>query len=274
MGVLCGIYAALVYRLSSFYYFKDLGISYMSFFSIVRSYNKSRKPPTCTAVIAAAGTSQRCKGEDKLFYRINGRPVLAYAIDAFECSKLIDDIIIVARAENFERIGIICSNYGLSKVSKIIKGGEARHESVLSGIYAASDKAKLIAIHDGARPCLDVGLLEMTIHAAAKYHAAAPAVAIASTVKRVEGSVISETVSREGLFEIQTPQIFRAEIIKAALTNAMKSSIDITDDCMAAELIGVPVHIVEGTRRNIKITENDDLYIVESLIKEGLDLCE
>jgi len=248
----------------------------MSLFSIITKITelKSKKPPTCTAVIAAAGISQRCKGEDKLYYRINDKPVLAFALEAFQNSELINDIIIVACEERYEDISKICSKFGFDKVSKVIKGGTTRLESVLNGIYAASDKTRLIAIHDGARPCIDIDLLERTVIAAAKYNAAAPAVAITSTVKRASDETISETVDREGLFEIQTPQIFRAELIKAALTNAMKKSIDITDDCMAVEIIGAQVHIVEGSRKNIKITDNEDFVLVDAILGEKDKSCE
>jgi len=226
------------------------------------------KPPTCTAVIAAAGISERCEGEDKLFYTVNDKPVLAYTLEAFENCKLVDDIIIVVQEERIESIGKLCLEYGYKKVSKIMKGGETRPESVMNGIYAASGKARLIAIHDGARPCIDVDTIERTIHKAGKYNAAAPAISIASTVKKVDDGVITKTVDREGLYEIQTPQIFRAELIKAALTKVMKKSIEVTDDCMAVELIGVPVHIVEGSRRNIKITDNQDFRIIEAFLNE------
>jgi len=241
----------------------------MSFFSIIKNYNKSRKPPTCTAVIAAAGVSQRCKGEDKLFYLINDKPVLAYTLDTFQSCRFIREIIIVTREERFEEIASICRKFEHNKVSQIIGGGSTRVESVINGVYAASNKTNLIAIHDGGRPFLDIVILEKTIKAAAKYHAAAPAIAITSTIKRVNDGVISGTVNRESLYEVQTPQIFRAEVIKAALTNAVKKSINITDDCMAAEIIGVPVHIVEGSRRNIKVTNIEDLYIAETYINEN-----
>ena len=226
----------------------------------------SKKPPVCTAVIVAAGTSQRCKGEDKLFYLINNMPVLAHTISAFQKSTLIREIIVVAREENYDDIGELCLKYGFTKVTKIMKGGPERSESVINGVFAVSRKAQVIAIHDGARPCIEADTIEKTILAAAKYHAAAPAVEVIPTLKRVENNCITETIDRENLVEIQTPQVFRTELIKAALTNAMKKSITITDDCMAAEVLGFTVHVVEGSRSNIKITETDDLYIAESIL--------
>ena len=237
----------------------------MSLLSILKSL-RPKKPPACTAVIAAAGLSQRCKGEDKLFYNINNKPVLAYTLEPFQNCELINDIIIVSCEERYEHIDDICKKYGISKVSKIIKGGQTRLESVFNGVFAATHKAGLFAIHDGARPCINADLLEKTIHAAAIYNAAAPAVAVTSTIKRVDATIISETVDREDLYEIQTPQIFRSEVIKAALSNAIKKSISITDDCMAVEIIGVPIHIVQGSRLNIKITDREDLFFAEALL--------
>ena len=239
----------------------------MSLFSLFKTIN-SKKPPTCTAVIVAAGLSQRCEGEDKLFYRINDRPVLAYTISAFQSSEMINDIIVVTHEDKINLVGEMCLEFGFNKVSQVIVGGKTRSESVLYGIYAASKKARLIAIHDGARPCVDVKTIKRTILKAAKYNAAAPAVSITSTIKKVENEAIAGTVDREGLFEIQTPQIFRAELIKAALTKAIKKEIPVTDDCMAVEKLGFIVHVVEGSRKNIKITDKTDLSIVEAILSK------
>jgi len=233
------------------------------------AFNKisSKKPPTCSVVIVAAGSSQRCKGEDKLFYQIDGKSVLAYTIEAFENSELISEIIIVTREDKFEQVGAVCKRGDYKKVTKIMGGGSTRTDSVINGVFAVSGKAKLVAIHDGARPCVDTKLIDRTILKAAKCNAAAPAVKISPTVKMVQGGVINETVDRESLYEIQTPQIFRAEIIKAALTNVVKKSITVTDDCQAAEIIGAAVHIVEGSPSNIKITNPEDLIFAEAILR-------
>jgi len=239
----------------------------MSLFSVLKIF-KSNKPPACTAVIAAAGTSQRCKGEDKLFYHIDGKPVLAYTIEAFQKCDLVNEIIVVAHEDKIGLVGEMCKEFGYDKVSSVIIGGPTRTESVLFGIYAVSKKARLIAIHDGARPCVDIDVIEKTVKKAAKFNAAAPAVSITSTVKKIERGIIVETVDRDGLFEIQTPQVFRSELIKGALTNVLKKSIDVTDDCMAVELLGAAIYTVEGSRKNIKITDNDDLMIAKSYLAD------
>jgi len=236
----------------------------MSLLSMI-SFSK-RKPPTCTAVIAAAGISTRCEGEDKLLYAINGKPIIAYTLEPFEKCNFIKEIIIVVHEDKLEVIGEICKEYRFKKVSLIIKGGSTRLESVINGVYAASKKSRLIAIHDGARPCLDIETLEETIQKAASCNGAAPGIAITSTVKRAVDGKIIETVDREGLYEIQTPQIFKPEIIKAALINAKRKSINVTDDCMAAEIIGAGIYIVEGSKRNIKITEQEDFETVKMFL--------
>jgi len=239
----------------------------MSLLSLFTNY-KSKKPPNCTVVIAAAGSSVRYKGEDKLLLSVAGKPVIMHAIEAFERCKLINEIIVVTSHDKVELISEMCADYALTKVKIVIKGGETRLESVLNGVYAASKKSKLIAIHDGARPCISSEIIEEIIKKAAVYNAAAPGVQITSTVKRVIDGVITETVDRDSLIKIQTPQIFRAEIIKAALSNAKRKQLEITDDCMAVEAIGVPVRVVEGSRKNIKITTPDDLQLAQQYLSE------
>ena len=247
----------------------------MAFITTI-SRMRSGKIPSCSAVIAAAGSSRRMGGEDKLFISINGAPVLAHTLAAFQKCRYIDEIIIVTNEKNIERAGEICAQFDISKASKIIIGGDTRLVSVMNGVFAVSGKAKLIVIHDCARPCIEQAVIERTIETAAKYHAAAPATPISSTIKKAENNIIFQTIDREGLFEIQTPQVFAAALIKAALTKAFKKSIDVTDDCMAVELIGATVHITEGARSNIKLTANEDVMIARAILaqKQILELGE
>jgi len=235
----------------------------MSFLS--EFFKRSHAAPSCSAVIVAAGASTRMEGGDKLLAEINGLPVLLHTLMAFEKNKAVDEIVVVARADDLQKIGDLCRSCGINKASKIMAGGKTRLESVYNGAFAVSEGASYIAIHDGARPCIEQAVIERALAAAAKYHAAAPALPVRPTLKRVKGGIITETVDREGLYEIQTPQIFSADMIKAALTNARKKSLDVTDDCMAAELIGFPVHITEGSVFNIKITTKDDLMVAEAI---------
>jgi len=229
----------------------------------------SEKSPVCSAVIAAAGSSARMKGEDKLFIEIDGMPVLAHTLKAFQSCELIDEIVVVVRDDQIERVGKLCQSFGIEKATKIMRGGGVRSESVLFGLLAVSKKAKLVAIHDGARPCVDADIIARTIKAAAVSHAAAPAIRVSSTIKRVKDNIVIETVDRENLFEIQTPQVFEANLIKAALTNAVNKKIDVTDDCMALELVGARVHLTMGSRANIKITTSEDITIAGVFLGEN-----
>jgi len=205
-------------------------------------------------------------GADKLFYEIDEVPALAYTLKAFQNCKLIGEIIIVTREDKAEQVGLLCKKYDIYKAGLIMIGGRIRLESVMRGVFAVSDKSRLIAIHDGARPCVGQAVITGAVSAAAVRHAAAPAVKITSTVKRVCDGVISETIDRENLYEIQTPQVFTTELIKGALTNAADCYPDITDDCMAVELIGFPVQITEGSQSNIKITTQEDINIAKAIL--------
>ena len=227
------------------------------------------KTPACCAIIAAAGNSVRMAGGDKLYTDINGYTVLAHTLSVFQKCNSIKEIIIVAREDRIEQVSEICAGSGVDKANKIIVGGSTRLESVLNGVMAVSKGMHLVAIHDGARPCVSPDIIERTVAAAAKHHAAAPAVKASSTVKRVKDGMVTATVDREQLYEIQTPQVFRTDIIKSALTNAYNKRVEITDDCMAAELIGIPVYVTEGSRNNIKITTREDIIIAEAILRSG-----
>ena len=225
------------------------------------------KPPVCSVVIAAAGSSQRMDGDDKQFVEIHGKPVLAHTLTVFEKSALVNEIIVVVREDMLTRACEICEQYNITKAVQIISGGETRLDSVMNGVFAVSKRAKLIAIHDGARPCVTDEIIEQAAKTAKKFHAAAPAVPVSSTVKRAERGIVKETVDRKNLFEIQTPQVFTAELIKGALTNAKNKSFEITDDCMAVELIGGTVHLTKGLRSNIKITTSEDILVAGALLE-------
>ena len=237
----------------------------MSLFS-KRKNPRPKKIPQCSAVIAAAGSSRRMEGEDKLFVEIGGAPVLVHTLAAFQGCELINEIVVVTRSENMELVCDICRHYGITKAAKVVSGGPTRSSSVYNGLFAVSEKARFIAVHDGARPCIGRETIMRTIEAASRYNAAAPGVPVSSTIKRAKDRFVEETVDRDGLFEVQTPQVFKAELIKAAMTNALNKSVAVTDDCEAVELIGAAVHITEGSRSNIKITTSDDLAIAEAIL--------
>ena len=214
----------------------------------------------CTAVVVAAGSSERM-GQDKMFIEIGRIPVLARAIQALEDCRAIDEIIVVTRSESIETVSTLCHNYRFRKVSKVIAGGATRTESALAGVSQADKKAKLICIHDGARPLVTPEIIEQTVRAAQFSKAAAPAVPVKDTVRvRREGDVY-DTPDREAVFAMQTPQAFDADLIKAALTAAVKGGKSYTDDCAAVEALGAAVRLTQGSEENLKITTPEDLLL-------------
>ena len=236
---------------------------------LLNLFKKSEtKEPHCSAVIVAAGSSQRM-GSDKLMMKLGEIPVLARTLMAFQSSPLVDEIVVVTRLDKLQEIADLCKEYGIDKVSRVIAGGKTRTESALAGVSEVSSSAKLIAIHDGARPLVTADVILRTVYAAAEHMAAAPAVPSVDTLKAVdaEGCIIG-TVDRETTLRIQTPQIFRAELIKGALTKAVEKGMTLTDDCAAAEMMGVRAKTVLGDEDNIKITTPRDMLFAAEILKE------
>ena len=227
------------------------------------------KSAVCSAVIVAAGDSVRMGEIDKIFVPIDSVPLIVRTMSAFEECELIGEIVIVVRQEKLDELRRICGEYKLKKVSIIIAGGDKRMESAAFGVFSASKKFPLIAVHDGARPFVTVELIEKVIKKAAERFAAIPAVKAGSTLKEAKNGVVVSTLDRENIYEIQTPQVFLAEVIKAAAHRGLRGGVELTDESMALEAIGFPVHIVDGEKSNIKITTPEDLKLAEAIILSG-----
>lgn len=240
----------------------------MDIMSLLR---KKDKTPVCSAVIVAAGSSQRM-GSDKILMKLGPMPVLVRTILAFQDSPLVDEIIVVTRMEKIEEIAKLCNDSGLSKVKMVISGGATRMESCLAGVSAVKKSAKLIAIHDGARPLVSQDVISRTVFAAQKYKSAVPVISSTDTLKSIDADgVIVGSVDRTSTVRVQTPQVFDADLIKGALTKAVKDGLSITDDCSAMEMMGVKTHTVDGDRDNIKITTPGDAVIAEAIIRDRGD---
>jgi len=232
---------------------------------------KEEEKPRCSAVIVAAGSSQRM-GTDKIMMKLGAMPVLARTILAFENNEYIDEIIIVTRTEKLQEISDMCYKNGLHKVKQVVSGGATRMESALAGVVAARHEAELIAIHDGARPLVSQDVITRTVEAAKKYRAAAPGLKSVDTLKCVdEDGFIVGTVDRATTVRIQTPQIFEADLIKGALTKAVERGLTLTDDCSAMEMMGVKTFVVEGSADNLKITTPEDLVAARAIIESRGD---
>jgi len=221
----------------------------------------------CTAVIVAAGSSSRM-GFDKLMAPLCGVPVIVHTLRAFEACARVNEIIVVTQSEKIVDIASLCKVHGISKVTKILIGGETRVHSSLAGVSEADKRAKVIAIHDGARPMVTPEIISAAIHEAVLNRAAAPAIPVRDTIKVAENGVVTATPERASLFAVQTPQTFDADVIKAALTDAVVKNLAVTDDCAAAEAMGITIRLTPGSDENLKITTPVDLLTAEGILRK------
>lgn len=218
-----------------------------------------------SAVVVAAGSSTRM-GQDKLMLELGGVPVLIRSLQAIASSDEVDEIVLVSRESELEHFAQLCHEYGITKVSKVVAGGATRLESALAGVSNVSRSAKIICIHDGARPLVSKEVVSRTLREAYRSIAAAPAVKIKDTVRIMKNGEVTATPDRDSLFAVQTPQAFDADIIKGALTAAIAGGLECTDDCAAVEAMGVKVKLVEGSEENIKITTPIDIVVAEAIL--------
>ncbi len=220
----------------------------------------------CTAVIVAAGTASRMGGIDKVMAPLGGEPMIVRTVRTFQECDAVREIVIVTRPDLLVSIMDLCHKF--DKVRTVIAGGDTRPESVARGLAAVSEKTKLVAVQDGARPLITAEVIDRTVRAAHSYGAAAPAIPVKDTVKVVRGGIVASTPDRSTLQAVQTPQVFDLDLLKGALSKAEKDGAVITDDCSAVERIGMSVRMVEGDERNIKVTTPLDLKIAELLLEE------
>jgi 2-C-methyl-D-erythritol 4-phosphate cytidylyltransferase len=222
------------------------------------------------AIIVAGGSGIRMNaGMPKQYLPIAGKPILALAVDPFEKSPLIDEIILVVSEEYLAYASReIVDKYNLKKVSKIISGGATRRESVLAGLSACPQVSDYVAIHDGVRPFVRTSLIEQLFIAVQQTGAAIPAVNAKDTVKFVEKNFIVSTIPREKAFLAQTPQVFRYINILEFHRKAADQNFEATDDAILAEQYGMKVAIVPGYYDNIKITTPEDLILAEEIMKK------
>ena len=233
---------------------------------ITKLMRKAIPLKTCGAVIVAAGTASRMGGIDKVMAPLQGEPMIVRTVRTFQNCDAISEIVIVTREDLILPISGLCRN--MPKVKAVVCGGKSRQESVQLGLNALSDKVKLAAIHDGARPLITWQVIDRVVRAANTHNAAAPAIPVKDTIKVVEGRVVKYTPDRATLFAVQTPQVFDFDLLRGALKKAELDGAQVTDDCSAVELMGMAVKIVEGDERNIKVTTPMDLKIAEMLLEE------
>ena len=214
------------------------------------------------AIIVAAGGSARMGSIDKTFMNLAGRPLICHSVDTFSTSNLFDLIVVVVAESKYEQARNLLSGFISSKV-EIVIGGRRRQDSVRKGLEAIS-QCTFVAIHDGARPCVTVDVLKRGLDAVQYSGAVVPAVPVADTFKRInESSQVLETLERNFIRLIQTPQIFEYDLVLRAHKDVLKES---PDDAFMVEQIGEPVILFDGDSDNIKITRPNDLKIAESIL--------
>ncbi len=220
-----------------------------------------------TAIIVAGGSSRRM-GFDKTFAFLAGRPIIAHAVAAFEAAGPVANIIVVGRAERLDELREIFRGQPFSKVREVIAGGEDRQDSVSRGLERLGAETDYLAVHDAARPLVSPAQIERVFAAAVTHSAAALAAPVADTLKRADAQrVVSGSVDREGLFAMQTPQIFTRELLVSAYARVAEENLSITDEVSAVERLGRKVVLVPNEDFNFKITFPADLELAELVLK-------
>lgn len=229
---------------------------------------KKKVHPFCTAIVPAAGNSSRMGGEDKMFAPLCGVPVLARTLTVLDQAVLVDEIVVAAQPEKLEEVAALVSSAGIRKPVRVVEGGASRAESVLLAALEANEDVEYLAVHDGARPLVLPEQVDDLIRLGQRTYAVAPAVPVTDTVKVADLSgLVLSTPDRSTLFAVQTPQVFQANLLKAALQSAIAAEAPLTDDCSAVERLGKEVYLTPGWRENIKITTPEDLSVAELFLR-------
>jgi 2-C-methyl-D-erythritol 4-phosphate cytidylyltransferase len=214
--------------------------------------------PDVAVLVPAGGLGTRLgRRTPKQFLRVGAAPILALTLRHFIRHPAVRGVVVAAPAAHVARTRRLVGRAGGRRVS-VVSGGATRQESVWLALQAAPP-AELVLVHDAVRPFIDRRLIDAVLAAAAEHGAAICALPLAETVKRVREGRVEATVDREGLWAVQTPQAFRAALLREAHDKARRDGVAGTDDAMLVERLGHPVRVVPGLAGNVKITTADDL---------------
>lgn len=229
-----------------------------------------------SVIIVAAGSSERM-GFDKVFAPIAGKPMIAYTIDAFERTSCVDKIVLVGRGDSLPEFRKLLPTK--TKVSNIVPGGAERSDSVRAGLKHVDPKSDFVAVHDAARPMIAPEKIQLVFEACCAHGAATLAEPITDTLKRAHvdlaasgqpepSLMVTESVDRKQLYAMQTPQIFKRDLLEQAYAKALEKCLSVTDEVSAVELLGHKIVIVPNQDFNFKITYPRDFLLAEFVLRQ------
>ncbi|MFA5276811.1 MAG: 2-C-methyl-D-erythritol 4-phosphate cytidylyltransferase [Candidatus Omnitrophota bacterium] len=220
-----------------------------------------------TAILLAGGKGKRLLSPiSKALVKIGTQPLIVYSLQALSRYPAIKEIIVVVNSGNEKSISGIIKAYEIKKVKGIVRGGLRRQDSLGCGLKALDSRTELVLIHDAARPFLDKKIISSAIKGALSSGASAAAVPVKATIKIANGKLVKKTLERGKLWEVQTPQVFRRNIIVRAYKRFGK--MDVTDDASLVEEMGKRVRLTAGSYSNIKVTTPEDMVLAKAIGKE------
>jgi 2-C-methyl-D-erythritol 4-phosphate cytidylyltransferase len=219
-------------------------------------------------VIPAGGRGVRLGGNvPKQFLLLNGKPILHHSIAAFESLKAVNEIVVAVPEDELRRTEELIRKARFKKVSHVVVGGKERQHSVRNGLMSFNEEPDIVLVHDAVRPFVTKKVIEAVIAQSVKHGAAVVGVRVKDTIKIEENGFYKKTLDRSLLWAVQTPQGFRFEILRKAHVAAQRAAFVGTDEASLVERLNIPVKIVEGEYRNLKVTTAEDLQLLEGLYK-------
>lgn len=223
------------------------------------------------AVIVAAGRGTRFgAGGAKPYAWVAGRPLVAWTVARMAACAVLKHLVLVVNVAARDQAEAVVRGSRLSLPVRVVEGGVTRADSVAAGLRALDPGVDLVVVHDGVRPLVSPELVDAVARAAWEHGAATAGVPVRATLKRVDAARrVVRTVAREGVWEIQTPQAFRREVLTAAYAAGYERGVRMTDDAAYVEQWGGTVQVVPGSTMNVKVTVPEDLVVVEAVLRHG-----
>jgi len=234
------------------------------------NFLKNMNPEKVAVIIPAAGSGIRMGlPTPKQFFELEGAPILIHTLKVFEQADSVGIIIVAVPAESCGLVEEQVKRFRLSKVLQVIAGGRERQDSVQAGLDVLPDTVELVLVHDGVRPFVTSEIIDNCLKAIAQTGAAMAAVPVKDTLKAVsDKGIIAQTVDRSGVWQAQTPQGARITLLKEAFAAAVRDGVTATDEAGLLERLNIPVKVIEGSERNIKITRPEDLILAKAILME------